>query len=77
MNMRKPVIRTRIKTIFYSTAPIREILLRKALDVFGPVFIQQYGSTEGSSISNLTKITTSAGRNSRPAAPVIIGRPGL
>ena len=45
----------RIKTIFYSTAPIREILLRKALDVFGPVFIQQYGSTEGSSISNLTK----------------------
>ena len=45
----------RVKTIFYSTAPIREALLRKALDVFGPVFIQQYGSTEGSSISNLTK----------------------
>ena len=50
--IRKPA---RVKTIFYSTAPIREILLRKALDVFGPVFIQQYGSTEGSSISNLTK----------------------
>ena len=45
----------RVKTIFYSTAPIREALLRKALDVFGPVFIQQYGSTEGSSISNLAK----------------------
>ena len=45
----------RVKTIFYSTAPIREALLRRALDVFGPVFIQQYGSTEGSSISNLTK----------------------
>ena len=45
----------RVKTIFYSTAPIREALLRKALTVFGPVFIQQYGSTEGSSISNLTK----------------------
>ena len=45
----------RVKTIFYSTAPIRETLLRKALDVFGPVFIQQYGSTEGSSISNLAK----------------------
>ena len=45
----------RVKTIFYSTAPIRETLLRKALSVFGPVFIQQYGSTEGSSISNLTK----------------------
>ena len=44
-----------VKTIFYSTAPIRETLLRKALSVFGPVFIQQYGSTEGSSISNLTK----------------------
>ena len=45
----------RVKTIFYSTAPIREALLRRALDVFGSVFIQQYGSTEGSSISNLTK----------------------
>ena len=45
----------RVKTIFYSTAPIREALLRKALSVFGPVFIQQYGSTEGSSISNLMK----------------------
>ena len=45
----------RVKTVFYSTAPIREALLRKALDVFGPVFVQQYGSTEGSSISNLTK----------------------
>ena len=45
----------RVKTIFYSTAPIREALLRKALDVFGPVFIQQYGSTEGSSVSNLEK----------------------
>ena len=44
-----------VKTIFYSTAPIRETLLRKALSVFGPVFVQQYGSTEGSSISNLTK----------------------
>ena len=46
---------TQVKTIFYSTAPIREALLRNALDVFGPVFVQQYGSTEGSSISNLTK----------------------
>ncbi len=44
-----------VKTIFYSTAPIRETLLRKALAMFGPVFIQQYGSTEGSSISNLAK----------------------
>ena len=46
---------TQVKTIFYPTAPIREALLRNALDVFGPVFVQQYGSTEGSSISNLTK----------------------
>ena len=44
-----------VKTIFYSTAPIRETLLRKALAVFGPVFIQQYGSTEGGSVSNLAK----------------------
>ncbi len=45
----------RVKTIFYSTAPIREALLRKARAVFGPVFIQQYGSTEGGSVSTLTK----------------------
>ena len=44
-----------VKTVFYSTAPIRETLLRKALTVFGPVFIQQYGSTEGGSVSNLAK----------------------
>ena len=46
---------SQVKTIFYSTAPIREALLRKALQVFGPVFIQQYGSTEGGAISNLAK----------------------
>lgn len=46
---------SQVKTIFYSTAPIREALLRKALQVFGPVFIQQYGSTEGGAVSNLAK----------------------
>ena len=46
---------SQVKTIFYSTAPIREALLRRALRVFGPVFIQQYGSTEGGAVSNLAK----------------------
>ena len=46
---------TKLKTIFYSTAPIRESLLRRGLEVFGQVFLQQYGSTEGGSISSLAK----------------------
>jgi acyl-CoA synthetase (AMP-forming)/AMP-acid ligase II len=46
---------TKLKTIFYSTAPIRESLLRRGLQVFGQVFLQQYGSTEGGSISSLAK----------------------
>jgi acyl-CoA synthetase (AMP-forming)/AMP-acid ligase II len=46
---------TKLKTIFYSTAPIKESLLRRGLQVFGQVFLQQYGSTEGGSISSLAK----------------------
>ena len=46
---------TKLKTIFYSTAPIRESLLRRGLEVFGQVFVQQYGSTEGGQITSLAK----------------------
>lgn len=46
---------TRLRTIFYSTAPISESLLRRGLDVFGQVFLQQYGSTEGGQITSLSK----------------------
>jgi acyl-CoA synthetase (AMP-forming)/AMP-acid ligase II len=46
---------TKLKTIFYSTAPIRESLLRRGLAVFGQVFLQQYGSTEGGQVTTLAK----------------------
>ncbi len=46
---------TNLKTIFYSTAPIRESLLRRGLEVFGQVFLQQYGSTEAGQVSSLAK----------------------
>jgi acyl-CoA synthetase (AMP-forming)/AMP-acid ligase II len=46
---------TNLKTIFYSTAPIREALLRRGLEVFGQVFLQQYGSTEAGQITSLAK----------------------
>ena len=45
----------KLKTIFYSTAPIRESLLRRGLEVFGQVFLQQYGSTEGGQVTTLAK----------------------
>jgi acyl-CoA synthetase (AMP-forming)/AMP-acid ligase II len=47
--------KTALKTIFYSTAPIRESLLRRGLAVFGQVFLQQYGSTEGGQVTTLAK----------------------
>lgn len=46
---------TNLKTIFYSTAPIRESLLRRGLEVFGQVFVQQYGSTEAGLVTSLAK----------------------
>lgn len=47
--------KTSLRTIFYSTAPINESLLRRGLRTFGQVFIQQYGSTEGGQITSLAK----------------------
>ena len=44
-----------LKTIFYSTAPIREELLRHAIQVFGNIFVQHYGSTESGVVSTLNK----------------------
>ncbi len=46
---------TSLKTIFYSTAPIANELLRKGLSVFGQVFLQQYGSTEAGQVTSLAK----------------------
>ena len=44
-----------LRTIFYSTAPIGESLLRRGLERFGQVFLQQYGSTEAGPVSSLLK----------------------
>jgi acyl-CoA synthetase (AMP-forming)/AMP-acid ligase II len=41
-----------LKAIYYSGAPISPTVLRKAMSVFGPVFLQGYGSTEGGTIYN-------------------------
>jgi len=35
-----------LRFIFYSAAPMPEPVLRRGLEVFGPVFIQSYGQTE-------------------------------
>ncbi len=44
-----------LRTIFYSTAPIREDLLRRAIQVFGNIFVQHYGSTEAGVVTTLNK----------------------
>jgi acyl-CoA synthetase (AMP-forming)/AMP-acid ligase II len=41
-----------LKTIYYSGSPISPTVLRKAMQVFGPIFLQGYGSTEGGTIYN-------------------------
>ncbi len=41
-----------LKTIYYSGSPISPTVLRKAMEVFGPIFLQGYGSTEGGTIYN-------------------------
>ncbi|MEP7024157.1 MAG: AMP-binding protein [Actinomycetota bacterium] len=41
-----------LRTIFYSGSPISPTVLRKAMDVFGPIFLQGYGSTEGGTVYN-------------------------
>lgn len=41
-----------LRCIYYSGAPIAPIVLRRAIEVFGPVFLQGYGSTEGGTIYN-------------------------
>lgn len=44
-----------LHTIFYSTAPIRQSLLRRGLERFGQAFLQQYGSTESGPVSSLLR----------------------
>jgi acyl-CoA synthetase (AMP-forming)/AMP-acid ligase II len=41
-----------LRRIYYSGAPISPTVLRRAIEVFGPVFLQGYGSTEGGTIYN-------------------------
>ena len=35
-----------IKSIFYGSSPISSARLKEAIEMFGPVFVQQYGATE-------------------------------
>jgi acyl-CoA synthetase (AMP-forming)/AMP-acid ligase II len=78
-----------LHTIFYATAPIRESLLRRALAAFGPVCLQQYGSTEAGLVTTLRReqhVTegpererrrlASAGRPVRGVELRIVGRDG-
>ena len=39
-----------LRCIYYSGSPIAPGVLRKALDIFGPIFQQGYGSTEGGAL---------------------------
>jgi acyl-CoA synthetase (AMP-forming)/AMP-acid ligase II len=41
-----------LKSIYYSGAPISPTVLRKAMEVFGPIFLQGYGSSEGGTVYN-------------------------
>ncbi|MCW2692913.1 MAG: Long-chain-fatty-acid--CoA ligase [Mycobacterium sp.] len=41
-----------LRCIFYSGSPIAPAVLHKAIDVFGPIFLQGYGSTESGTIYN-------------------------
>ena len=51
----KDSLNLHLRTVFYSTAPIRERLLREAIEVFGDVFIQHYGSTEAGVVTTLSR----------------------
>lgn len=41
-----------LRRIYYSGAPIAPTVLSRAIDVFGPIFLQGYGSTEGGTVYN-------------------------
>jgi fatty-acyl-CoA synthase len=41
--------------VFYAAAPIPEPVLRRALERFGPIFVQMYGLTESSTISTILR----------------------
>jgi len=44
---------TSLRKILYSGSPIAPTALRRAIDAFGPIFLQGYGSTEGGTIYNV------------------------
>jgi acyl-CoA synthetase (AMP-forming)/AMP-acid ligase II len=41
-----------LRCIYYSGSPIAPAVLRRAIDVFGPIFLQGYGSTESGTVYN-------------------------
>jgi acyl-CoA synthetase (AMP-forming)/AMP-acid ligase II len=44
---------TKLRTVIYSAAPMPSTVLRRGMKVFGPIFVQMLGSSEGSSITYL------------------------
>lgn len=42
--------RSSLRTIYYASSPTPEPLLRRALQVFGPILVQYYGGTEGGGV---------------------------
>lgn len=49
------VVPQKLKALFYSAAPMRESLLRQAMDIFGSAFVQHYGSTEAGVVTTLAQ----------------------
>lgn len=85
----EPLPKVALKALFYSAAPIQEALLRRAMDVFGRVFVQHYGSTEAGVVTTLTQAQhcpegteaeqrrlRSAGRATAPARVEIVDEVG-
>jgi long-chain acyl-CoA synthetase len=44
-----------LQGVFYAAAPIPEPVLRRALQRFGPIFVQMYGLTESSTLSTILR----------------------
>jgi fatty-acyl-CoA synthase len=44
-----------LQGVFYAAAPIPEPVLRRALERFGPIFVQMYGLTESSTLSTILR----------------------
>lgn len=66
-----------LRCIYYSGAPIAPTVLGKAMEVFGPIFFQGYGSTEGGTVYNTVLYPDEhvAALRSRPERLSSCGRP--